>query len=331
MTGDEPAIRTEGLTKRYGGLTAVDGLDLTVPRGEIFGLLGPNGAGKTTTILMLLGLTPPSAGGARVVGVDPVREPLEVKRHVGYLPDSVGFYGDMSGRQNLRYTARLNRMPEEKAESRTGEVLGEVGLEDRADDLVRTYSRGMIQRLGIADALVKDPDVLVLDEPTIAIDPEGAEEMLALIRRLPGERGVTVLLSSHLLQQVQSICDRVGIFVEGRLVADGSIDDLARRHGGRVVIEVGVADGDPSAALTEIAGVVDVRRNGDRWLAGALTDVRADIGRALGERGFVLTHLLLRREELSEIYRHYFVASADRQEEDEDGRDQDGEDGRATG
>ena len=177
-------IRTRGLTKQYGDLVAVDQLNLEVHAGEIFGLLGQNGAGKTTTILMLLGLTEPTDGEARVVGLDPARNPLEVKRRVGYMPDSVGFYTDLTGRENLRYTARLNRIPDDQAESTIDEVLEQVGLTERADDLTDTYSRGMLQRLGIADALVKDPDVLILDEPTTAIDPLGVVEILDLLRRL---------------------------------------------------------------------------------------------------------------------------------------------------
>jgi len=188
-TGGAPLIRTRRLTKRYGDLTAVDRLDLEVHRGEIFGLLGPNGAGKTTTILMLLGLSEPTEGDVSVVGLDPTRNPLGVKRRVGYLPDNAGFYGNMTGRQNLRYTARLNGLRGESAEGQIDDVLGQVGLIDRADTRVDTYSRGMRQRLGIADALVKDPDVLILDEPTIAIDPIGVAEMLELMRQLVRERG----------------------------------------------------------------------------------------------------------------------------------------------
>ena len=150
----ETIIRTKGLTKRYGELTAVDRLDLDVRRGEVFGLLGPNGAGKTTTILMLLGLSEPTAGEARVDGLDPTRQPLEVKRRVGYLPDNVGFYGSMSGRQNLRYTCRLNGFDRAESEERIARLRDEVGLSDAADRPVETYSRGMKQRLGIADALV---------------------------------------------------------------------------------------------------------------------------------------------------------------------------------
>ena len=172
------AIRAKGLTKKYGDFTAVDKLDLTVNHGEIYGLLGPNGAGKTTTILMLLGLSEPSGGTARVLDYDPALNPTAVKRKVGYLPDNVGFYSGMTGRQNLRYTARLNRIPKKEAEDRIDAMLSRVGLPDAGDKKVDTYSRGMRQRLGLADVLVKEPSIIILDEPTTAIDPAGVEEVL---------------------------------------------------------------------------------------------------------------------------------------------------------
>jgi len=227
----EPPIVAAGLTKRYGELVAVDSLDLELRRGEIFGLLGQNGAGKTTTILMLLGLTEPSAGSARVMGLNPARDALQVKRIVGYLPDSVGFYGDLTGRQNLRYTARLNGLRRDEAEASIDRALEQVRLSDRADGRADTYSRGMLQRLGIADALIKDPEILILDEPTAAIDPIGVVEILQLLRDLVRERGVTVLLSSHLLTQVQSVCDRVGIFAAGRLIGLGTVPELETKFG----------------------------------------------------------------------------------------------------
>ncbi len=229
--GGPAAIRTRGLTKAYGSLVAVDHLNLEVHAGEIYGLLGQNGAGKTTTILMLLGLAEPTRGEVRVVGLDPAREPLAVKRRVGYLPDAVGFYGTLSGRENLRYTARLNGIPTAESERRMAEVLELVGLTDRADDRTETYSRGMLQRLGIADALLKHPDVLILDEPTTAIDPLGVVEILELLRSLAHARGIAILLSSHLLNQVQSTCDRIGIFAAGRLIGNGTVEELAGQFG----------------------------------------------------------------------------------------------------
>jgi ABC-2 type transport system ATP-binding protein len=225
-------IQTRGLTRRYNGQTAVEDLSLEVQEGEIFGFLGPNGAGKTTTILMLLGLTEPSAGTARVLGYDPVRDPLPIKRQVGYLPENVGFYDDLTGRENLRYIAELNRIPESEAVAKIESALATVGLAEEGDKLVGAYSRGMRQRLGIAELLVKDPRLLILDEPTLGLDPDGTNKMLDLIRDLNRTRGITVMLSSHLLDQVQRICHRVGIMIKGRLVALGTIEELARRKMG---------------------------------------------------------------------------------------------------
>jgi len=241
------AIEAVGLRKSYadprrGQVDALRGLDLECRAGEIFGLLGQNGAGKTTTILMLLGLAEPSAGVARVVGFDPTRDPLEVKRRVGYLPDNVGFYDGLTGRENLRYTAKLNGISGREAEGRISDVLDQVGMSARADTNVDTYSRGMLQRLGIADALVKDPAVLILDEPTTAIDPIGVVEILDLLRGLVRERGLAVLLSSHLLAQVQSVCDRVGIFAAGKLIGIGTVPELAEQFGeesARVEVSMG--------------------------------------------------------------------------------------------
>ena len=317
-TDDDAVIRTRRLTKRYGTLTAVDHLDLVVHRGEIFGLLGQNGAGKTTTILMLLGLTEPSSGEARVMGLDPEREPRLVKRRVGYLPDAVGFYGGLSGRQNLRYTANLNGLRRDVAEHAIADVLEQVGLTDRADDRVDTYSRGMRQRLGIADALVKTPDLLILDEPTTAIDPLGVVEILELLRRLVNERGLAIMLSSHLLTQVQSVCDRIGIFAAGRLVGQGTVDELAATFGdGTATIEVGLelptpADrGRAQAALGSLSGVTEVHppaKDGDPWQvvvrpASSEGRVRQEILVAAVEQSLRLTTLRPVVPSLDDIYR----------------------------
>ena len=322
---DDAVISTRRLTKRYGTLTAVDNLDLTVKRGEIFGLLGQNGAGKTTTILMLLGLTEPTSGEARVMGLDPERQPRLVKRRVGYLPDAVGFYGGLSGRQNLRYTALLNGLRKADAESAIRDVLEQVGLADRADDRVETYSRGMRQRLGIADALVKTPDLLILDEPTTAIDPLGVVEILDLLRRLVNERGLAIMLSSHLLTQVQHVCDRIGIFAAGRLVGQGTVDELATAFGdGTTAIEVGLELPTPTdvaraeRALRALDGVTDVTppaRDGDPWgvavrPADAEGRVRQAILVAAVEHGLRLTTLRPVVPSLDDIYRSAVVRTA---------------------
>ena len=310
--GSPPAIRTRGLTKRYGTFTAVDKLDLTVRHGEVFGLLGPNGAGKTTTILMLLGLSEPSGGTARVLDLDPARDPIAVKRKVGYLPDNVGFYAGLSGRQNLRYTARLNGVPRKEAEERIDGLLQRVGLTAAADARVETYSRGMKQRLGLADVLVKDPSIVILDEPTTAIDPAGVEEVLDLVRELARD-GAAVLLASHLLHQVQQVCNEVGIFVAGKLVASGAMDKLSSQLGtGPIEIELAAPppQDDVRAAAAKVSGVTSVERDtrdNRLWVVRAQRDVRADLSRALVEAGHPPYHLRRRGDELDEIYRRYFA------------------------
>ena len=191
----EPVIRAERLTKKYGNAVAVDSLDLQIEPGEVFGLLGPNGAGKTTTILMLLGLTEPTSGKATVAGFDPLRQPLEVKRRAGYMPDQVGFYDNLSGLENLRYTAKLCGLRGQDADDRIQAAAKRVKLDYAMRKPVRTYSRGMRQRLGIAEILMKGASIAILDEPTSGLDPQASREFLELIRSLKND-GMTILLSS---------------------------------------------------------------------------------------------------------------------------------------
>jgi ABC-2 type transport system ATP-binding protein len=225
----QPIIEAEGLTKIYGSQTAVNKLTLQIQEGEVFGFLGPNGAGKTTTILMFLGLTEPTSGKVQVCGFDPKRESLRVKEKVGYLPENVGFYDDMDARQNLQFIARLNKIPDPVSAPKIDTWLKEVGLLEEAKKKVGTYSKGMRQRLGIAEVLIKEPKLVFLDEPTIGLDPDGTNRMLDLIHSLSGEKNITIFLSSHLLDQVQRICDRVGIMIKGDLVAVGPIAELAEK------------------------------------------------------------------------------------------------------
>jgi len=222
-------IEAEGLTKKYGHQIAVNHLDLQIREGEVFGFLGPNGAGKTTTLLMFLGLTEPTSGKVRVIGFDPTRDPFHVKEKVGYLPENVGFYDDMDARQNLQYIARLNRIPDKISAGRIDESLKVVDLLEEVGKKVGTYSKGMRQRLGIAEVLIKEPKLIFLDEPTIGLDPDGTNRMLDLIHSLSREKNITLFLSSHLLDQVQRICDRVGIMIKGDLVAMGPIEELAKK------------------------------------------------------------------------------------------------------
>jgi ABC-2 type transport system ATP-binding protein len=309
----ELVIETHGLTKRYRNVVAVDDLNLAVRRGEVFGLLGPNGSGKTTTILMLLGLTEPSAGTVRVLGLDPARQPLSVKARAGYMPDEVGFYDELTARENLIYIAKLNGLPRAEAYQRIDRALASVGLSEFADWRVGTFSRGMRQRLGVADVLIKEPQLIIMDEPTQGLDPEGAREFLEIIRDLK-RQGITVLLSSHLLYQVQAVCDRVGLFQRGRMVLEGTVYELAQRVLGsayRIHVE---ADG-PAAeiirALQKLAGVAQVSQEGDRrYVLQAASDLRAEAARAVVNAGGHLLGLNVEAPSLDEIYARYFQEEA---------------------
>ena len=228
MNSGNPIIVTEELTKTYKGRMAVDHLTFAVDEGEIFGFLGPNGAGKTTTLLMLLGLTEPTSGRLRVMGLDPTREPIKVKSRVGYLQENMGFYSDLNARQMLRFVAELNGMAGREAEPRIDAALETVGLADESGKKIAAFSRGMRQRLGIAEMLIKDSRVAFLDEPTLGLDPDASHRIMELIEGLARRQRMTILLSSHQLNQVQKVCHRVGIMIKGRLVANGPLDQLAR-------------------------------------------------------------------------------------------------------
>ncbi|MEW8978050.1 MAG: ABC transporter ATP-binding protein [Symbiobacterium sp.] len=334
----ETVIETHGLVKRYGDFTAVDGLDLEVQSGEVFGLLGPNGAGKTTTILMLLGLTEPTEGSIRVLGHDPVREPLAVKRLTGYLPDNVGFYDELTGRQNLFYTADLNGLSRKEAAAQIDRLLERVGLTHAADTKVGAYSRGMRQRLGVADVLLKRPRLVIMDEPTLGLDPEGARAFLRLIRELADE-GMTVLLSSHLLHQVQAVCDRVAIFVKGQMIACGRVEELADQAlaGEPLRLEVELSPCPPAllAELERLDGVESLRRldatehaaddelrrpvatpqgAGESSVRVELVcrrELRPEVSRLVAAHGAAVMHLTQVGRSLDDIYRRYFAEGGD--------------------
>ncbi|MGH7817576.1 MAG: ABC transporter ATP-binding protein, partial [Candidatus Binatia bacterium] len=288
-------VDTKNLSKRYRETLAVNSLNLAVEEGEIFGFLGPNGAGKTTTILMLLGLTEPTSGNVSVCGFNPTHQSLEVKKRVGYLPENPGFYDDISARENLLYMARLNRIPEDEARRRTAQVLDQVGLADEGRRLVREYSRGMKQRLGIAEVLVKKPTAIILDEPTLGIDPDGAIRILELIKNLNRDHGLTVLLSSHQLQQVQQICNRVGIIVKGKLIVQGAMDDLGKailkgRQWNFLLDVSGNTDG-LDRDLQNIKGVEDIEKRSHGWFLRCTQDVRGEVMSLVSRRGLNLLQL----------------------------------------
>ena len=314
--GDTSIIRTDHLTKRYGSVTAVRDLSLEIEQGEVFGLLGPNGAGKTTTTLMLLGLTEPTAGSASIAGHNCTREPIAIKRMVGYLPDSVGFYPELTGRENLRFTGRLNGLDPDLCEKRMEELLERVGMTEAADRKTAGYSRGMKQRLGIADVLMKDPQVIIMDEPTLGIDPEGMRELIALIRELSVRDGRTILISSHQLYQVQQICDRVGIFVQGSLVACGRIEELGRQieSEGYYLLEILVEPCDQPLleTLSSLSGVQSVEQDAAGLLRiQSARDVRRAVTAMLVERDYTLLQMRQKGGDLDEIYQKYFEKAGD--------------------
>lgn len=317
-------IEISGLTKKYGDKTAVNNLNLSINQGEVFGLLGPNGAGKTTTILMLLGLTEPTSGMAEIDGLECIKNPIEVKTKVGYLPDNVGFYGDMTGRQNLRFTGRMNGLDGEELENRINELLERVGMTYAADQKTGTYSRGMRQRLGVADVLMKDPKVIIMDEPTLGIDPEGMRELLVLIRKLSREDGRTILISSHQLYQIQQICDRVGIFVDGNLIACGKISELGKQvqkeNQYRLELMAQPLDDRLLMMLQGQNGVEKIEKEGDMFIVQSTTDLRRELTEYLVTSGYTILHMHQRGGDLDEIYRLYFEKAGQDDENNRNGR-----------
>ncbi|MBN1367201.1 MAG: ABC transporter ATP-binding protein [Dehalococcoidales bacterium] len=301
-------IETNGLTKKYDGVPAVDGLDLHVKEGEVFGLLGPNGAGKTTTILMLLGLTEPFSGSAAVCGFNPSRQPLQVKRLTGYMPEKVGFYENMTARENLQFIAELNNIPDKEISERANELMKAVGILDVADEKVGKYSKGMKQRLGIADVLIKSPKLAILDEPTSGLDPDGIVHITQLIGSLP-KRGTSVILSSHQLFQVQKVCNRVAIIAKGKLVVEGSIAELGRKAtAGQCEIEVETKQPTPELVekIKELDSVIKVDIKGDILLVCADTDLRPDLAKIVVQSNLPLIQMKIQQLNLDDIYMKYF-------------------------
>jgi ABC-2 type transport system ATP-binding protein len=302
-------VETRDLTKRYDGTTVVDRLNLHVAENEVFGLLGPNGAGKTTTILMLLGLTEPASGSARIFGFDSTREPLKVKRLTGYLPERLGFYEGLTARQNLRFIAWLNNMYGDEAERQIEQVLEAVGLTEVADTAVGKFSRGMKQRLGIADVLVKKPRLAILDEPTAGLDPEGINQVLDLIAGLP-KLDTTVVMCSHRLYEVQRICQSIAILAKGKLVVEGELDVLGREAfaEGRYRIEVETDGASPQLIeiIGKIKGVKNVATEGNLLHVTTDSDLRGAISKAVVNSGVGLIQMKVREFSLDDIYKKYF-------------------------
>jgi ABC-2 type transport system ATP-binding protein len=308
-----PVIKIEGLVKDYESTRAVDHLDLAIQKGEIFGLLGPNGAGKTTIILALLGLSEPTEGSVSVNNYNATKNPINVKRITGYLPDQVGFSDGRTGLENLVYTALLNGIPRDKAVQSAEELLETVGLKNAKYKKTKTYSRGMIQRLGLADVLIKEPEIIVLDEPTIGIDPKGISDFLKLIRNLSKDNGITVLLSSHLLHQVQKICDRVGILVDGKLLALGNIYDLADKLFGDkenpIAAEVNPITEQLINDLKTVKTITDVQRKDGLIVMKGPKEAVPVISKKIAYNNADLYRLSYKEYGLDDIYKYYFEGS----------------------
>ncbi len=316
---DRNIIKIHELYKKYGSQTVVENLCLNIKEGEVFGLLGPNGAGKSTTIRMILGFSEPSSGSITVGGYSSTSQALKVKELVGYLPEEVGFYNNLTGYENLMYTARLNRIPVQEAEERVNNLLQKVNLTDEATKKAGAYSRGMKQRLGLADVLVKNPRVIILDEPTLGLDPKGMKELLGLISDLSKNEGLTVLFSSHHLHQVQHICDRVGLFVDGKLIACDDIQSLSDGLFTKSAIVIEAKINTPASStlknnkysaiidkIGKIKDVTDIKINDGLFTIECSIDVTADVAKAIVENNYDLTYLNKKEYGLDDIYHKYF-------------------------
>jgi ABC-2 type transport system ATP-binding protein len=298
-------VETNQLTKAYGKTIVVDNLNLKIEEGQIFGFLGPNGAGKTTTILMLMGLTNPTKGSASIAGFNSTRETLKVKRIAGYIPEKVGFYPDLSARYNLQYTANLNGLFDKKADIAVDKSLEEVGLKDKANDPVSHFSKGMKQRLAIADILIKQPKVAFLDEPTTGIDPAGITQILDLISQIAKDNKMTVVMSSHQLAQIQRICSHVGIMNKGKLISEGSIEQLGKKAGGgKIVVELQLAEVNKEIldGIREIQGVIGIERQENTLMVSCNEDLRRQISKVISEKNGLITQMKLQSFALEDIY-----------------------------
>jgi ABC-2 type transport system ATP-binding protein len=296
-------IQVNGLTKDYGARRAIDNLTFDAEQGEIVGFLGPNGAGKTTTMRVLTGYMPPTEGTATVAGYDIIEESLEVRKRVGYLPETVPLYNDMTALEYLKFMAELRRIPD--AEERAYETLEGVNLKDRANSYIGTFSKGMRQRIGLAQALIHRPEVLILDEPTIGLDPAQVVEIRNVIREIGKDR--TVLLSTHILTEAQQICDRVLIINKGKIVTEDTPENLQARLVGaqRVILRVrGDSDG-LTGKISKVKGVhtVDAKPDGSvEFEFGAGEDARPQVAKAVIQAGYDLLEMRPIGMSLEEIF-----------------------------
>ncbi len=296
-------IKTESLTKAYNGKKAVNRLDLEIAEGDIFGFLGPNGAGKSTTILMLVGMVEPTEGKCFINDIEVARNPLKVKEIIGYLPEDVGFYGNMSAEQNLDYFARFYNMDAHDRNARIEELLGLVQL-DGVSQKVGGYSRGMMQRLGLAQALLNDPKVLFLDEPTANLDPESVFQYRKLITQL-SEAGTTIFVSSHILSEVSKVCKTLGIISQGKLIARGTLEEL-KNDFGRVKAENRRIIVETIEQLPEIRheAIINVEydKTKRRAIIEAKSDIRDYVSTLLFEKGVRIREMRMEEPTLEDVF-----------------------------
>lgn len=310
MEGIQKGIDLCSLTKSYKGFLAVDHISLNIGEGEIFGFLGPNGSGKTTTFLMILGFTEITEGTVSVFGVDPVRDNMEIKKTVAYLPDTLGFYSHMRVIDNLLYTGRLLDLSREEAEKLAWENLELVGLQEAAEKYASQLSRGMRQRLGIADLLMKRPKVLILDEPTLGLDPKGANEFLELITQLARERKITVLISSHQLEHIRKICDRIAIFKKGHVLDVGTpsqlIETLAAKQAFLGEIHIDAPEEAELEKIKRMTGVEEIRQERFATVLMVRREQVQSVALQLMQAGHMIRCMDDKSISLEEVYQYYF-------------------------
>ena len=310
----EKVIETIMLTKNYGDFTAVNKLNLSIEEGEIFGFLGPNGAGKTTTILMLMGLSVPSSGTATVGGYDIIDSSREVRKVASILPEYSSLYGELTAYQNLDYIGKLNDLEKSQREKKIDEMLEIVDMTDWSDSKLETFSRGMKQRIGIASALIKEPKVVFLDEPTLGLDPVGTREIRELIIRLNKEQGLTVVMTSHLLNEVQMTCSKVGIINKGELVMTDTIKNLSSDTNGvgerRVEFKLSETPKGLISNLERIEGVKSVKQEEDQLFVFGTTESDYHVSKTIVEQGSVILMMKPKEYTLEEIFMKYYEEEA---------------------
>lgn len=306
----EPIIETMMLTKNYGDLIAVDQLNMSIDEGEMFGFLGPNGAGKTTTILMLMGLSVPSSGTAVVAGYDIIEQSREIRKIASILPEYSSVYGELTAYENLDYIGRLNDIAKEEREDRIEEMLEFVGMSDWRDSKAESFSRGMKQRVVIAAALIKEPRVVFLDEPTLGLDPVGTKETRELIIRLNREQDLTVVLTSHILPEIQMTCNRVGIINKGRLVVTETIENLTKEMTGaedrRVEFRLSEVPTGLIGDLEAVEGVKSVTQENDGLYVYGSVDSDYEVSKTITGHGAVILLMRTREYTLEEIFMKYY-------------------------